>query len=150
MLIGVPPILGPDFLFTLRAMGHGDELALVDANYPAAEHGRRLVRADGHGIGPLLDAVLQVLPVDDFVETALFRAAVGGDASAPPDPVHEEMERVVRARAPAHRLVALNGPDFYARVREAYAVVATGEGRLYGNIIIRKGVIRPELSRPHP
>ena len=48
MLIGIPPLLGPEFLATLRAMGHGDELAVVDGNYPAQEHGRRVLRADGH------------------------------------------------------------------------------------------------------
>jgi L-fucose mutarotase len=142
MLIGLPPLLGPDFLATLRAMGHGDEIALVDGNYPAAEHARRLIRADGHDVIAVLDAVLSVMPVDDFVPQALFRAV---PAASPErlDPVHQEMERVCSARAPGFTLVGLLGPDFYPRVRAAYAVVATSEARLHGNIIIRKGVIRP-------
>jgi L-fucose mutarotase len=142
MLIGVPPLLGPDFLAVLRAMGHGDEIALVDGNYPAAEHARRLIRADGHDVIAVLDAVLAVTPVDDFVPEALFRAV---PAAAPErlDPVHQDMERVCAARAPGFRLVGLAGPEFYARVKSAHAVVATSEPRLHGNIIIRKGVIRP-------
>ena len=87
MLIGIPRILGPELLATLRAMGHGDEIAIVDGNYPALEHGRRLVRADGHGLIPVVDAILQLLPVDDFVPQALFRATVRGDPDAlDPDP----------------------------------------------------------------
>ena len=143
MLIGIPPLLGPDLLSVLRAMGHGDEIAIVDGNYPADEQAARLIRADGHGIIPVLDAILSVLPVDEFVPQALFRASVKGDPQYA-DPVHHEMEAVCARRAPGHKVLALAGPDFYARVKTAYAVVATSEARLYANIIIRKGVIYPE------
>ena len=79
MLIGIPPILGPELLATLRAMGHGDEIAIVDGNYPALEHARRLVRADGHGTDRRRRRHPAGLPVDDFVPQALFRATVKGD-----------------------------------------------------------------------
>lgn len=142
MLIGIPAILGPELLSTLRAMGHGDEIAVVDGNYPAQEHARRLIRADGHGVIPILDAVLQVIPVDDFVPEALFRATVKGDPDRL-DPVHRDMVAVCERRAPGHGVVPLPGEPFYDRVKAAYAVIATSEPRLYGNIIIRKGVIYP-------
>ncbi|MGX8009110.1 RbsD/FucU family protein [Mesorhizobium sp. ORM8.1] len=142
MLIGIPSLLGPEFLATLRAMGHGDEIAIVDGNYPAEEQARRLIRADGHHIIAVLDAVLAVLPVDDAVPQALFRASVKGDPTLA-DPVHHEMEDVCARRAPGHKVVALAGPDFYARVKAAHAIVATSEPRLFANIIIRKGVIHP-------
>ena len=142
MLIGIPPILGPELLATLRAMGHGDEIAVVDGNYPALEHARRLIRADGHGVIPVIDAILQLLPVDDFVPEALFRATVKGEPGVL-DPVHLEMIAVCEHRAPGHRLVPLVGDAFYSRVRAAHTVVATSEPRLYGNMIIRKGVIYP-------
>ncbi|MEK1887034.1 MAG: RbsD/FucU domain-containing protein [Phyllobacterium sp.] len=145
MLMGIAPILGPELLFTLRAMGHGDEIALVDANYPAQEHARRLVRADGLPLVPLLDAVLQLLPVDDFVPEALFRASVRGNPSHA-DPVHAEMEKVCARRAKGFKLVALAGDAFYARVKAAHTVIATGEPRLYANIVIRKGVIYPRKN----
>ena len=61
MLIGIPPLLGPEMLFTLRAMGHGDEIALVDGNYPAQAHAQRLIRADGHGVETVLRAILAVV-----------------------------------------------------------------------------------------
>lgn len=142
MLIGIPPMLGPELLATLRAMGHGDEIALVDGNYPAFEHARRLIRADGLPLVPLLDAILQVLPVDDFVPQALFRASVRGNAPLA-DPVHVEMEAVCAQRVPGFTLVALDGDKFYARAKNAHTIIATGEPRLYANIIIRKGVIYP-------
>jgi L-fucose mutarotase len=142
MLIGIPAILGPELLATLRAMGHTDEIALVDGNYPALEHARRLIRADGHNLIPVLDAVLQVLPVDDFVPEAIFRSSVMGDP-ARADPVHAEIESVCAARAPGRQVIALAGDAFYARVKSAHTVVATSEPRLYANVIIRKGVIYP-------
>jgi L-fucose mutarotase len=142
MLIGIPAILGPDLLATLRAMGHGDEIAVVDGNYPALQDARRLVRADGHGVIPVVDAILQVLPVDDFVPEALFRATVKSDPEKL-DPVHRDMVDLCEKRAPGHRLVPLAPAAFYDRVNAAHAVVATSEPRLYGNMIIRKGVIHP-------
>lgn len=76
MLKGLDPVLGPALLSTLRSMGHGDEIALVDGNYPGEEHARRLVRADGLDVARVLDAVLSVLPIDRAVDAAIFRAVV--------------------------------------------------------------------------
>ncbi|RWM18224.1 MAG: transporter [Mesorhizobium sp.] len=146
MLIGIPVLLGPELLATLRAMGHGDEIALVDGNYPAKEQAHRLIRADGHHLVPMLDAILSVLPVDDAVPEALFRASVKGDPLLA-DPVHREMEAICAKRAPGRKVVALAGADFYQRVRSAHAIVATSEPRLYANIVIRKGVIYPPENR---
>ena len=146
MLIGIPALLGPELLAILRGMGHGDEIALVDGNYPAEQQATRLVRADGHPLIPVLDAILSVLPVDDAVPEALFRASVKGDPSLA-DPVHNEIEAICAKRAPGRKVVALAGADFYARVKSAHAIVATSEPRLYANIIIRKGVIHPPETR---
>lgn len=142
MLIGLPSLLGPELLYVLRAMGHGDEIAIVDGNYPADEHGRRVIRADGHGIVPVVDAILSVMPVDDFVDRALFRATVGKDREKL-DPVHEELVAACARRAPGHKVTPLVGDEFYDRVKAAYAIVATSEPRLYANMIIRKGVVYP-------
>ena len=142
MLIGIPPLLGPDLLFTLRAMGHGDEIAIVDGNYPALEHGRRVIRADGLDLIPVLDAILQVMPVDDFVPQAIFRSSVKGDPALS-DPVHDEIEAVCATRAAGFAVVPLPGNIFYERVKAAHTIVATSEPRLYANVIIRKGVIYP-------
>jgi L-fucose mutarotase len=142
MLKGIDPVLSPELLATLRAMGHGDEIALVDGNYPGAEHARRLVRADGHGVGRMLNAILSIMPIDDLVETAIFRASVAGDLTTA-DPVHQEMIDICLKWEPNRAVVVLPPSEFYARVRQAHTIVQTSEPRLYGNIILRKGVIYP-------
>lgn len=142
MLKGLDPVLSPALLSTLRAMGHGDEIALVDGNYPGEEHGRRLVRADGLTLARVLDAVLSVLPVDHAVEEAIFRAVVP-DRPDMPDPVHRQMIEICRRWEPERRVAPLAPDRFYARVRAAYAVVQTSEPAFHGNIILRKGVITP-------
>lgn len=140
MLIGLDPVLGPDLLATLRAMGHGDEIALVDGNYPALTDAKRLVRADGLELVPVLRAILSVLPIDVAVPEAIFRA-VNAKSPETPDPVHEEIEAICKKMAPSHRVVPLAPHDFYDRVRAAHAIVATSEPRFFANVILRKGVV---------
>lgn len=142
MLIGIPPILGPELLFTLRAMGHGDEIALVDGNYPAQEHARRLIRADGHGILPLLEAILQLMPLDRAVPEAAFRAALNNDP-AQSGPFHRQIDGAVLALT-GLPLTPLAGDALYPRIRAAHTVVATSESALFANVILRKGVIGPD------
>lgn len=142
MLKGIDPLLSPDLLACLRAMGHGDEIALVDGNYPGLEHGRRLIRMDGHGVIPVLNAILSVMPVDDFVPQAIFRATVRDNPDLL-DPVHEDMVACCARHAPGFAVHPLKGAEFYPRVRAAHAIVQTSEARLYGNIILRKGVVYP-------
>ena len=143
MLKHIDPLLSPELLFTLRAMGHGDEIALVDGNYPGLTDAHRLIRMDGHGVIPVLKAVLSVLPIDDFVEEAIFRATVKQDRDTL-DPVHREMVDCCAHAAPGIKVVPLLPKDFYARVKGAHALIQTSEPRLYGNIILRKGVIYPK------
>lgn len=142
MLKGIDPLLGPDLLRTLRAMGHGDEIAIVDGNYPAEEHAKRLVRLDGHGSPRVLDAVLSVMPVDDMVADAVWRPAAYLDPQRM-EPVFGEFEAVLAKHAPRQRITPLSGDAFYNRVKACFALIATSEPRLYGNIIVRKGVIYP-------
>lgn len=139
MLIGLPAILGPDLLYTLRAMGHGDEIAIVDGNYPAQDHARRLVRADGHGLLALLEAVLQVLPLD-VATPALFRAALNNDP-AQAGAIHQAIDATCAQWAPGHRVVALGGDALYPRIRATHTIIASSETALYANVILRKGVI---------
>ncbi|CAH0339314.1 RbsD/FucU family protein [Rhizobium sp. CECT 9324] len=142
MLKGIDPLLSPELLATLRAMGHGDEIAIVDGNYPALEHGRRLVRLDGHHIVPVLNAVLSVMPIDDFVPEAIFRSTVGGKPEQI-EPVHEEIIACCARHEAKIAVTPLVGADFYNRVKAAHTIVQTGEPRLYANVILRKGVIYP-------
>ena len=142
MLKNIPPILGPDLLGILRAMGHGDEIAIVDANYPADSAGPVLVRLDGVSATDVLDAILTLMPLDDFVEDAAFCMQVVGDAGKR-EPVMDAFEIIVKKHEPKIGLASLERFAFYERVSQAYAIVQTGERRLYGNILLKKGVIRP-------
>lgn len=140
MLIGIPAILGPDLLFALRSMGHGDEIALVDANYPAQEHARRLVRADGHGMMAMLEAILAVMPLDRMVPEAIMRAALNNDP-AQSNAFHVAVDAAFARLAPGCKVTPLGGADLYPRIRAAHTIVATSETAFFANVILRKGVI---------
>jgi L-fucose mutarotase len=142
MLKGIDPVLGPELLAILRGMGHGDEIAVVDGNYPAETDAKRLVRMDGHDAPRLVEAILSVMPVDEFVPEAVFRPAAGGDAKRM-EPVFADFEKALGKYEPRQKITVLVGSDFYNRVKACYAIVASGERRLYGNLILRKGVIHP-------
>lgn len=135
MLIGISPLLGPDLLHALRAMGHGDEIAFVDANYPAAEHARRLVRADGIALLPMLRAVLAVLPVEQ-----VFRAALNNDPGQAAE-IHHQIDALAQDRGLVTQ--PLQGDALYPRIRSAFAVVATTEPALFANVILRKAALAP-------
>ena len=142
MLKGIPHILSPDLLHALQAMGHGDEITIVDGNYPGESAGPRLIRADGHSGTELLEAILTGMPLDDFVPDPAIVMQVVGDAGQRP-PVVVEYEKIVARFEPAMKLNSLERFAFYKRANAGYAMVQTGEQRLYGNIILKKGVIRP-------
>lgn len=141
MLKGLSPLLTPDLLHVLASMGHGDEIVLADANFPAATHARRLVSLHGVDAPAALDAVLSVLPLDDFVEhSAMTMQVVGVDPAVPE--VVQRFDAILlchgaAASSPVERFA------FYERAAAAFAIVATGERRIYGNILLKKGVVRP-------
>lgn len=148
MLIGIDPVLGPDCLAALRAMGHGDRVVLADANFPAESTARRLVRMDGVPMLRALRAVLSILPVDDFEPDAIVSMQVVGEPARVPEIVLE-MQRLVDQRVPgAPRISSVPRFPFYELARSAFAVIATGERAFYGNLIIRKGVVPPSEGDP--
>jgi L-fucose mutarotase len=142
MLKGIPSLLSPDLLKTLMEMGHGDELVLADGNFPAASTAQRLLHAEGNNVPELLTAILQLLPLDTFVEhPAVLMAVVPGDDYQPV--IWEEYRRILQASGePFTDFEYLERYAFYARARQAYAVVATSEMALYANLILKKGVVR--------
>jgi L-fucose mutarotase len=143
MLKGIDPILSPDLLSTLRSMGHGDEIVIADANFPATSMAQRLIRLGGLMATAVADAVLSVMPLDDFGPEAAWRMEAVGDPGAE-QPIFDEFRRILADREGTRfRLAALERFAFYERARNAFAIVATGETRLYGNIILKKGVIHP-------
>jgi L-fucose mutarotase len=144
MLKRIPNILSPDLLYLIAQMGHGDELVIADANFPAVTNARRLVRADGHGVPVILEAILQLFPLDSYVEkpAAVMRRV---DKPGEPAPIWDEYQRILDSAEGRH--IAIEQVErfaFYDRAKQTFGVVATGEGALYGNLIIKKGVIPPK------
>lgn len=141
MLRNIPAILSPDLLWTLRAMGHGDTIAIVDANFPGTSSAVRCHRLDGLTATAVLEAILTVMPLDTFVPDPANVMQVVGDPTATPPIVGEFqtlMDTIADTPAP---IGSLERFDFYDHAKTAFAVVQTGEERLYGNIILKKGVI---------
>lgn len=144
MLKGLDPLLSADVLYILRAMGHGDDLVIADANFPAVTMGRRVVRLDGADSPRALRAVLSLLPIDDFVDDPLLRIEVVGEPDAVPEVCRAFQAVVDEVEGPGRFAVKrIERFAFYERARQAFAVLATGETRLYGCILVKKGVIRP-------
>ena len=138
MLKGLHPLLGPDLLHALASMGHGERLAIVDANFPAAGMARRLIALPGVGALDALCAVLSVLPLDDFVPDPVHvMQPVGAQAGTPE--IIQSFARILGS-APA----SLDRHAFYRETAAAYAIVWTGERRLYGNVLLTKGVVPPD------
>jgi L-fucose mutarotase len=143
MLRGIHPILGPDLLHALRSLGHGDELVIADANFPSHSMGPRVVRLDGIDAVAAADAILTHLPLDTFADAAAFRMEVVGDPTAVP-PICIAFGDLVRRLAGPFEVARLERFAFYERARRAQVIVATGERRLYGNLILKTGVLTPE------
>ncbi len=141
MLKGIPNILSPELLKILMEMGHGDEIVIVDGNYPAASHARRLVRLDAHGVPPVLEAVVKFFPLDQFVDqpVTLMAKVPGSDVETPIWDVFRDI--VAKEDERAANFGFEERFAFYERAKQAYAIVATGESALYANIILKKGVI---------
>lgn len=140
MLKNIPAIIPPELLKILDEMGHGDEIVIGDGNFPAASNAKRLVRCDGHGVPELLDAVLQLLPLDTYVESPvmLMQVTPGDDV----DPViWKDYRKIVDKHQDNVAFSEIERFAFYERARDAYAIVATGESALYANVILKKGVV---------
>ncbi|CAG7628504.1 L-fucose mutarotase [Paenibacillus allorhizosphaerae] len=144
MLKGIPTILSPELFKILMEMGHGDEIVLADCNFPAASHAARLIRADGHRIPELLDAILTFLPLDSYADhAAVLMQVVPGDPVTPV--IWDEYRQLIQKHEQeAHEIVFEERFSFYERTKKAYAVVATGERAQYANIILKKGVVRQQ------
>jgi len=140
MLKNINPLLTGSLLSILADMGHGDDLVIVDANYPAQASGVPVLDFPGISATAMAEAVLSVLPLDDFVDkpAAVMKARTETPA------MYGEFEAIISVAE--GREIAVDPLErfaFYERASGAFAVIRTGERRLYGNIILKKGVIRP-------
>ena len=144
MLKGIPKILSPELLMVLNEMGHGDRIVISDGNFPAESMGAGgiVIRADGHGVPELLDAILQVFPLDTYVEhpVNLMEVMPGDKVETPIWDTYKEIvkkhdERGEKAFGYIERF------KFYDEAQKCYAIVASGESALYANIMLQKGVV---------
>ncbi len=151
MLKGISPLLNAEVLYALRAMGHGDDLIIADTNFPSDSVGRqtrlgKLLRIDNTTAAEVVEAVLSVMPLDNFVDDSAARMEVVGSPDDVPS-VQQEVQTVIdAAEGKPWPMVSVERFDFYERAKQAYCVIQTGEGRFYGCFAFRKGVIAPDAA----
>ena len=141
MLKNIHPLLAPDLLHAMSAMGHGDEIGIVDANFPAASLASRLIESRGASSPEVLDAILTLFPLDTRAVPAAHTMAVVGDPAAVPEPVMDFATVFTRHGLADCEIATLERQAFYDRASRAFALVRTGELRPYGNILLVKGVV---------
>ena len=143
-LKGIPKIISPELLKVLAEMGHSDRIVIADGNFPAESMGKDgiVIRMDGHGVPEVLDAVLSLIPLDGYVDhpMSLMEVMPGDDAKTP---IWDTYREIVRKYEERGDKVIRNVERFafYEEARKAYAIVATGEGAVYANVMLQKGVI---------
>ena len=144
MLKNIPPILSPELLKTLCEMGHSDRIVIADGNFPAESMGKncKVIRADGHGVPELLDAILTLFPLDTYVDkpVSLMQVMAGDDAETP---IWEDYKRIVAKHDPRGEssIGEIERFAFYEEAKTAYAIIATGEKAVYANVMLQKGVV---------
>ena len=144
MLKGISPLLSPELMKVLCEMGHGDELVIADGNFPAESIGKNaiVIRADGHGVPEMLDAILQLIPLDQYVDQpAALMKVVPGDPVVPV--IWDEYRALLKKHGEdPDKVEMMERFAFYDRAKNAYAVIATGETAIYANVLLKKGVVK--------
>ena len=146
MLKGIPKIISPELLKVLSEMGHSDRIVLADGNFPAESMGKNaiVIRADGHGITELLDAILTVFPLDTYTEKpAVLMQLMDRDVGRVETPIWDEYKAVIAKHDErgAEAVGNIDRFEFYEEAKKCYAIIATGESAIYANIMLQKGVI---------
>ena len=140
MLKGIHPLLGPDLLYALKSMGHGDDIVIADANFPASSMGPDVIRADGVSATAMAEAILTHMPLDTFVPQSAWRMEVVGEPKAVPE-VCAEFQEIVTRRAGDFSIASVERFAFYEAAKKGFCVVRTSEFRPYGCFLFTMGVI---------
>ncbi len=144
MLKGIPKIISPQLLKVLAEMGHSDRIVIADGNFPAESMGKNaiVIRMDGHGIPEILDAILQLFPLDTYVEkpVSLMEVMPGDMVETPIWDVYKEIITKHDERS-AETVGGIERFQFYEEAKKAYCIIATSESALYANIMLQKGVV---------
>ena len=145
MLKGIPSILSPELLKDLCEMGQGDVLIIADGNFPCHYVGKNsiVIRLDGHGTTEVLDAVLQVLPLDSYSEKPVALMDVVPGDTCPTPVIWKDYDKVLHRHEPDHcDIEMMERFAFYERAKKAYLIIATGETAIYANVLLKKGVVK--------
>ena len=143
MLKGVSSLISPELLKILMEMGHGDEIVIADGNFPSVTYAQRLIRSDGHSIPPLIEVILDLFPLDDYVPHPVALMSVTPGDTTPPPPIWQTYQKLLNYHGLApDRIEYMDRFAFYERAKDAFAVVATGESSIYANILLKKGVVK--------
>ena len=143
MLKGIPAIISPELLKVLCEMGHTDELTIGDGNFPGHTYGKKVIHMDGHGVPEILDAILQIFPLDTYVDhpITLMGVVPGDDVKTPIWDQYKDIAAKHDKRG-AECFEEIDKWKFYEKTKEHSAVVVmTSEKALYANIILKKGVV---------
>ena len=146
MLKGIPKILSPELLMVLAEMGHSDRIVIADGNFPAESMGKDsiVIRCDGHGVPEILDAILQVFPLDTYVEKPVnLMQLMPGDVGKVETPIWDTYKEIVEKHDErgADAIGNIERFAFYDEAKTAYAIIATGESAIYENVMLQKGVV---------
>ena len=144
MLKGIPQIISPELLKVLCEMGHSDRIVIADGNFPAESMGKDsiVIRCDGHGVPEILDAILQLFPLDTYVEkpVSLMEVMKGDNVKTPIWDTYKEIIAKYDQRG-AETVGTIERFKFYEEAKTAYAIIATSEKAIYANVMLQKGVI---------
>lgn len=144
MLKGIPNIISPELIKVLMEMGHGDRILIADGNFPSANVGKNaiVIRADGHGVPEILDAILKLMPLDVYVDApvSLMQVIPGDNAKTPIWDEYKEIVKKYDVRG-EKAFLEVERFKFYEEAKTAYAIVATSETAIYANIMLQKGVV---------
>lgn len=141
MLKNIPAVLSPELFKVMMEMGHGDEIVLGDSNFPSTSTNNKVIRCDGHSIPDLLDSMLKFFPLDTFIDNPVSLMEVVQGDNVKPVIWNQYLEIIKRYQDNFSGFEFMERYNFYKRTSEAFAVVATGEKALYGNIILKKGLV---------
>lgn len=146
MLKGIPKILSPELLKVLCEMGHSDRIVIADGNFPSESMGKDaiVIRCDGHGVPEILDAILQVFPLDTYVENPVnLMQLMPDDVGKVETPIWDTYKEIVKKHDDRGEAAIGNIERFafYDEAKTAYAIIATGESAIYANVMLQKGTM---------
>lgn len=144
MLYNIPSLITPELLYAMRAMGHGDELLITDANFPATSHGQECIRLSGVNSSEALTAILTLLPIDTFVDNPFVTMEVVNQPDTTPPAVKDFSQIIQEKTTFRSSPEGLERFEFYERAKKTFVIIQTSDIRPYANIIIKKGVINHE------